>query len=113
MPYGNFDDNFATRNLYNQQQNQDPDLTLSEFVFARLLCVGELFEDEDDDEEEMPLKNSLPVQTFHIQAGSLECNKPVIKVQELPQPIAKPTCLFRENKFSREFPSAIFHPPAL
>ena len=112
MPYGNFDDNYATRILYNAQQTQDPDLTLSEFVFDRLLCVGELWEDDDDDHEEIPLKNPIPVQALHIQAGFLECNKPIIKVQEQSQVIAKPTCLFKENKFSREFPSSVFHPPA-
>lgn len=114
MPYGNFDDNYATRLLYNLQQKQDPDLNISEFVFEKLLYVGGLFEDEDDDDMgELPLKNPQPVQALHIQAGFLECYKPVIKVQELPKTEAKPTCLFKENKFSREFSSSVFHPPAV
>jgi hypothetical protein len=114
MPYGNFDDNHATRLLYGQQQKQDPDLTLSEFVFERLLCVGELFENEDDDDhDEIPLKDSRPVQTLQIQAGFLDCYKPVLKMQELPAMPEKPTCLFRENKFGREFSSFVFHPPAI
>jgi hypothetical protein len=113
MPYGNFDDNYATRLLYNEQQKQDPDLSINEFVFDRLLCIGELFDDDDDDMDEMPLKNPQPVQSLQIQAGFLECYKPVIRIQELPEKIAKPTCLFKEDKFSREFSSAIFHPPAV
>jgi hypothetical protein len=113
MPYGNFDDNYATRLLYSQQQNRDPDLNLSEFVFDRLLCVGELFGDDDDDEDDAPLKDPQPVQSLQIQAGFLECYKPVIRIQELPEKLAKPTCLFKENKFSREFSSVIFHPPAI
>jgi hypothetical protein len=114
MPYGNFDDNYATRLLYSQQQKQDPDLSISEFVFDRLLRIGGLFEDEDDDDQdEAPLKDPQPVQSLHIQAGFLECYKPVIKMQELPEAVVKPTCLFKENKFSREFSSSVFHPPAV
>ena len=113
MPYGNFDDNYATRLLYNQQQKQDPDLNMGEFVFDRLLRIGDLFDDgEDDDQQDRaPLKDPIPIQSLHIQAGFLECYKPVIKMQELPEPIEKPTCFFRENKFSREFSSSVFHPP--
>jgi hypothetical protein len=112
MPYGNFDDNYVTRLLYNEQQKQDPDLDMGEFVFNRLLRVGSLF-DDDDDEDQVPLKNPHPVQSLNIQAGFLECYKPVIKMQELPEKVEKPTCLFKDNKFSREFTSAIFHPPAM
>jgi hypothetical protein len=114
MPYGNFNDNYATRLLYNQQQREDPDLNISEFIFEKLLCFGELFEDEDDDDEpeDMPLNDPQPVQSLQLQAGFLECNKPVIKMQELPETPVKPTCVFKENKFSREFSSAVFHPPA-
>jgi hypothetical protein len=114
MPYGNFDDNFATRILYSQQQNQDPDLNIGEFVFDRLLRIGGLFEDEDDDDDhdQAPLKDPQPFQSLQIQAGFWECYKPVIKMQELPEAVAKPTCLFKESKFSREFSSPVFHPPA-
>jgi hypothetical protein len=113
MPYGNFDDNYATNLLYDQQQKQDPDLSVSEFVFDRLLRVGELFEDGDDDDTDIPVKNPHPVQSLQIQAGFLECYKPVIKIQELPEAVAKPTCVFRENKISRDFSSSVFHPPAV
>jgi len=115
MPYGNFDDNYVTRLLYSEQQKQDPDLNFGEFVFDRLLQVGSLFDDDDDDDDatQMPLANPHPVQSLNIQAGFLECYRPIIKMQELPDKVEKPTCLFRENKFSREFISSIFHPPAI
>ena len=113
MPYGNFDDNYATRLLYNQQQEEDPDLTLGEFIFGKLLYVGDLL-DEDDDAipAKSPVKDAQPFQTLQIQAGFIEFPKPAIKMQELPEAVAKPTCLFKENKFTREFSSPIFHPPA-
>ena len=114
MPYGNFDDNYATRLLYNQQQNQDPDLDIGEFVFEKLLYVGRLFDYDDDEQEHnaIPLKDPQPVPALQIQAGFYECYKPVIKVLALPQKIEKPSCIFRENKFSREFSPSVFHPPA-
>jgi hypothetical protein len=113
MPYGNFDDNYVTRLLYSEQQKQDPDLDMGEFVFNRLLRVGSLFDDDDDDQDQTPLKSPHPVQSLNIQAGFLECYKPVIKMQEMPEKVEKPTCFFKDNKFSREFTSSIFHPPAV
>lgn len=113
MPYGNFEDNYVTNLLYAQQQNQDPDLSVGEFIFDRLLRIGGLFEgDEDDDCNDIPFKSAQPIQSLQIQAGFLECCKPVFKIQVSPQPVAKPRCGFKENKFSREFPVAVFHPPA-
>ena len=113
MPYGNFDDNYATQLLYNQQQNEDPDLTLGEFFFGKLLMIGDLI-DEDDDEipGKAPISDSQPLQTLQIQAGCIETPKPVFKIQETPVKMDKPTCLFKDNKFSREYSSSIFHPPA-
>lgn len=113
MPYGNFEDNYATNLLYDQQQKQDPDLNMGEFVFDRLLRIGELFEDGDDDDDDIPVKNPQPVQSLQIQAGFLECYKPLIKMQELPEIVAKPTCAFKENKISRDFSASVFHPPAV
>jgi hypothetical protein len=115
MPYGNFDDNYATRLVYNEQQNHDPDLTLGEFVFDKLLRIGELFEtdDDDDDTNPVPFQSPHPVQSLQIQSGILQCDKPAVKMIELPEPEAKPTCAFRENKISRDYTSPIFHPPAI
>ena len=113
MPYGNFDDTYTTRLLYNEQQKLDPDLNISEFIFEKLLFIGGLFEQGDEDEPvDMPAKYPQPVQILHIQTGFLYCYKPIIKFQELPETIAKPTCLFKENKFAREFSSPVFHPPS-
>jgi hypothetical protein len=112
MPYGNFDDNYATQLLYNQQQNEDPDLTLGEFVFGKLLMIGDLI-DEDDDEvpAQTPISDSQPLQTLQIQAGCIESARPVFKIQETTIKADKPTCLFKDNKFAREYSSFIFHPP--
>ena len=114
MPYGNFEDTYATRLLYSEQQNEDPDLNMSEFIFEKLLFVGGWFEHGDEDEPgDTPAKHPGPVQILHIQSGFLDYYRPLIKMQVLPDPIAKPTCLFKENKFDRKFSFPIFHPPSL
>ena len=117
MPYANFDDNDATKEVYDQQQQKDPDLSLGEFIFTKLLCVGQLFDPGDDDDDapvpqNLPIKNQQPLQTMQIQAGFLDCTKLVIKVQESPAIIEKPTCIFRDNMFSFDFHASVFHPPA-
>lgn len=118
MPYANFDDNDATKEVYDQQQQKDPDLSLGEFIFTKLLCIGQLFDDGDDDDDDavpqnLPLKNQQPLQTLQLQAGFLDCNRLVIKVQDAPAISEKPTCSFRENKFSFDFHASVFHPPAI
>jgi hypothetical protein len=117
MPYANFDDNDATREVYDQQQQKDPDLSLGEFIFTKLLCVGQLFDAGDDDDDatvpqNLPIKNQQPLQTLQLQAGFLDCNRLVIKVQDAPAIVEKPTCTFKENKFSFDFHASVFHPPA-
>ncbi len=117
MPYANFDDNDATKEVYDQQQQKDPDLNLGEFIFTKLLCIGQLFDPGDDDDDatlpqSLPIKNQQPLQTFQLQAGFLDCNRLVIKVQDAPAIAEKPTCTFRENKFSFDFHASVFHPPA-
>lgn len=113
MPYGNFDDNGATHLLYNQQQEEDPDLTLGEFVFEKLLVVGELFDDDADEvPSKAPVKVPQPIQVLQIQAGFIEFPKPAPNVQEPTFLPSKPTCLFKETKFNREYSSPIFHPPS-
>lgn len=117
MPYANFNDNDATKEVYDQQQQKDPDLNLGEFIFTKLLCIGQLFDSGDEDEEaplpqNLPIKNQQPLQTIQLQAGSLDCTRSVIKLQESSALAEKPTCFFRENKFSFDFHASIFHPPA-
>ncbi|MBS1575436.1 MAG: hypothetical protein JST09_09055 [Bacteroidetes bacterium] len=114
MPYGNFDDNYATQLLYNQQQHEDPDLTLSEFVFGKLLMIGDLIDDDDDEiPAKTPISDSQPLQALQIQAGFIESPRPVFKIQETPAKADKPTCLFKDNKFAREYSFSVFHPPAI
>lgn len=111
MPYGNFSDNYATRILYQEEQREDPDLNVSEFIFEKLLCIGQLFEDEDD---AVPPASAhhIPVHNMHLQASSFECYRPAIRILELPKPSEKPSCVFRDNKFARDFSTGIFHPPS-
>jgi hypothetical protein len=78
--------------------------------------MSDPFEDEDEDDADLAhslSKNPQPIQSLQIQAGFFECCKLVLKLKEFPETVAKPTCSFKENKFSREFPTAIFHPPAI
>jgi hypothetical protein len=114
MPYANFDDNSSTRMVFDQQQRQDPDLNFGEFVFEKLLCIGQIFEDDEDADEpgNVPIQKQHPSQPLQIQTGFLECYKVVIKIQDLPVLPVKQTCEFKDNKFAREFSSFIFHPPA-
>lgn len=113
MPYGNFDDNYSTRILFSQQKEEDPDLTLTEFVFGKLLYVWDLIDPDDDAVPvKTPADNSLPLQTVQIQTGSIELSKPFTRIEEPAEIKNKPTCYFRDNKFDRKFPSPIFHPPA-
>ena len=112
MPYGNFEDNFATRLVYDQQQEQDPDLTLSEFIFGKLLYVGDLIDKDDDALPPKPPLKDSPIQTLQIQAGCIDIQKPEMKLQDTIESNDKPTCHFRDNKFAREFSITVFHPPA-
>ena len=114
MPYANFDDNSSTRMVYDQQQQEDPDLDFGEFIFEKLLCLGQFFDSDDDDDEsdDQPRQDQLPLQSIQIQAGFLECYKIIIKVQELPTSPERQTFEFKDNKFAREFSIFIFHPPA-
>ena len=115
MPYANFDDESATRMVYDQKQQEDPDLDFGEFIFEKLLCIGQFFDssdDDDDDETDQPLHNQSPLQAMQIQTGFLECYKIMIKIQELPASPEKYDGEFKDNKFAREYSTFIFHPPA-
>jgi hypothetical protein len=115
MPYGNFDDNYATKQVYDLQHLQDPDLNIGEFIFMKLLYIGQLFDSDDDyiPLQDLPIKNQQPAPPMQIQVGFLDCTKLVIKVEKFPTPNTKPTCLFKENKFSFDFHASVFHPPVI
>ena len=51
MPYANFDDNSAPKMVYAQEQQEDPDLDFGEFIFEKLLCIGQIFDSDDDDDQ--------------------------------------------------------------
>jgi hypothetical protein len=113
MPYSNFDDTRSLRSSYSESQQEDTDMDIPEFVFNKLLTIGELFDRGDDDEQDTPKNHQpIPLQVQPLQSGSLYCIKINVIGQEKKPIPAKPTCLFREDKFSFDFHASIFHPPA-
>jgi hypothetical protein len=112
MPYSNFDDTTSLRSVYNESQEEDNDIDVSEFILNKLLVVGELFDQGEDDEDIPKNHQPEPMQVQSLQSGFLYCNKIAVTVpNQKPEP-AKPICLFRENKFSFDFHASVFHPPA-
>jgi len=115
MPYSNFDDTNLFSSLFNRCQQDDTDMNIGEFIFEKLLVVGEMFEgDEEEDPPAPPHQHQQePLQVQMPQSGSLFCLK-IFNLEKNREPIIeKPTCLFREDKFSSDFHALIFHPPAL
>jgi hypothetical protein len=112
MPYSNFDDTSSLRSVYHESQEEDNDIDVGEFILNKLLVIGQWF-DQGDDDQEMPKGHQPePMQILSLQSGSLFCTRITVTVQnEKPAP-AKPTCLFKENKFSFDFHAFVFHPPA-
>ena len=114
MPYSNFDDVRSFRSIYHESQQEDGDMDISEFIFEKLLTIGELFEGDEEEEEDMPTQHqSAPLQIQSIQSGSLYCSKIIISEQDKKPMLAKPSCLFIENKFSSDFHTSVFHPPSI
>ena len=114
MPYSNFDDVHSFRSIYLDSQEEDEDMNVSEFIFEKLLTIGELFEGDGEEEEDMPNQHqSTPLQLQPMQSGSLYCSKVFISEQDNKPVPAKPSCLFIENKFSSDFHTSVFHPPSI
>jgi len=112
MPYSNFDDTHSLSSSYNECKQEDTDMDVAEFLFNKLFTIGELFDEGDDDGQDIPKDHQpVPMQVQPIQSGSLYCSKFVIEQDKKPVPV-KPTCMFRENKFSFDFHAFVFHPPA-
>ena len=88
-------------------------MNIGEFIFEKLLTVGQLFEgNEDDDPPISHPHQHVPQQVQMLQSGFLYCLKTNIQEKDK-EPVAdKPTCLFRENKFSFDYHAFVFHPPA-
>jgi hypothetical protein len=112
MPYSNFEDSSSFRSIYQESQEEDPDMDMGEFIFEKMFTVGQWFEGDENEAHALPKQHQpapLPVQV--IQAGSLYCNM-AIGHEYNNEPLAlKPSCQFRENKFSFDFHASVFHPP--
>lgn len=112
MPYSNFDDTHLLSSLYHESLQEDTDMNIGEFIFEKLLTVGEWFEGDEEDEQPMPLQQHTPHQVQVLQSGSLFCQKITVVEKGKEQLVARPACLFRENKFSFDYHAFVFHPPA-
>ena len=114
MPYSNFDDTRLLSSLYHESQQEDRDMNIGEFIFEKLLSVGELFEDEEEDAPIIPRHlHHTPLQVQMPQSGSLYCLKLTIQEKDKEPVSDKPTCRFMENKFSFDYHAFVFHPPTL
>ena len=114
MPYSNFDDTQLLSSLYQESRQEDTDMNIGEFIFEKLLTIGGLFEGDEEDESPIPRhQQHAPLQVQMLQSGSLYCLKVIIQEKDKEPVAAKPTCLFRENKFSFDYHAFVFHPPAV
>ena len=114
MPYSNFDDTRLLSSLYRESQQEDTDMNIGEFIFEKLLTIGKLFEGKEEDVPIIPFHNQhTPPQVQMLQSGSLYCLKINTPEKDKEQVADKPTCSFRENKFSFDYHAIVFHPPAL
>jgi hypothetical protein len=111
MPYSNFDDTSSIRSVYQESQEEDNDIDVSEFILNKLLVVGQLFDQGDDDGIPQNHKGE-PIQVLSLQSGSLYCNKITVVLKNDNPVLVKPTSFFKEDKFSFDFHASIFHPPA-
>ena len=113
MPYSNFDDTGSFGSIFHESQQEDEDMSISEFVFEKMLTIGELFEGNEEEQDAPKQHQSAPMQIQPIQSGSLYCSKIIITEQDKKPAPAKPTCQFIENKLSFDFHAAVFHPPSV
>ena len=113
MPYSNFDDVGSFGSIFHESQQEDEDMSISEFVFEKMLTIGELFEGNEEEKDAPMRHQSAPMQIQPIQSGSLYCSKIIITEPDKKPVPAKPTCQFIENKFSFDFHAAVFHPPSV
>lgn len=88
-------------------------MNLVEFIGEKLLGIGEWFAPEEANrQQQAPAHSSLPG-NLQIQAGALYCTSTHLYA-ELPKSApVQHNCIFKDNKFNRELPTAIFHPPSM
>lgn len=112
MPYSNFDDTFSLCSIYQESQGKDNDINIGEFILNKLLVIGQWFDEGDDDNIIPKNHQPEPMQAQVLQSGSLFCVRIFVAEQNEKSVLEKPTCLFKENKFSFDFHASIFRPPA-
>ncbi|MBI1343985.1 MAG: hypothetical protein GC171_13715 [Terrimonas sp.] len=112
MPYGNFQDDLALHTVYNDLQQQDPDLNIGEFIFEKLLVFGQFLE-HDDEDDELPV-HPIPANTvvLQLQTGSIVLTKFSLDIESRQAPPEKPTCHFKDISYFPEYHPSIFHPPS-
>ena len=112
MPYSNFDDTSSLCSVYQESQKEDNDINIGEFILNKLLVIGQWFDEGDDDQPISKDHQPEPMQAQVLQSGSLFCVR-VVAEQNEKSVLEKPTCLFKDNKFSFDFHAFVFHPPAV
>lgn len=115
MPYNNFDDTGSFCSSYHISRQENADMNIGEFIFNKVLAIEGLFDEaeEDDIPDISRSQPPVPLKIQPVQSGLLYCNKIIMNEQEKEVVPAKPTCLFKENKFSFDFQVSVFHPPAM
>lgn len=111
MPYGNFDDEYTFHLIYHDTRNHDPDLSINEFIFEKILSIPDVFGKEEEENDDIPYE-SLPSPTIQIQAGHFVFNKINITTTAMASVREKPVYGHKEDNYSGEYQHSIFRPPA-
>lgn len=113
MPYANFDDTRSLQIVYNTCLATDADMNMMEFIGEKLLGLG--FEGDEDDEENLPVKSTEPINTgtvIQIQSGVMY-QQPQFMYVFTVVPVIKTTIpLMNAGVPLAGYHPAIFHPPA-
>jgi len=118
VPFCNFQDTVSTKILYSQFLQKDTDGDVLEFITNNILHIGDLFDNEDDDED-VPLQHppatqqdQHPFQPIQITPGFLYCAQALIMEEnELPA-APRVFCSFAANNYELDYFAFVFHPPA-
>ena len=114
MPYANFDDTRSLHIVYNTCLANDADMNLAEFVGEKLL--GFDFEGNDEEEEGIPSKSTLPINTgvvIQIQSGAMY-QQPQFAYTVATVPVTRTIIpLINAGVPQAEYHPAVFHPPII
>lgn len=118
VPFCNFQDTVSTKILYSQFLQNDSDGNVLEFITNNILHIGDLFDNEDDDED-VPLQQSPasqqdqhPFQPIQITPGFLYCAQALTVEDNEPPEAPRVFCFFVANNYELDYSSLVFHPPA-